>query len=331
MSRFFSLLTPVWLVLASHAQAEETALPHLIQVIPLSNVEGRLDHLAADLQAQRLFVAARGNNTLEVLDLKTGTWTRRVSGLREPQGVTFLPEVNQVVVTNGADGVCAWFDGDSFQRLRDVKLSSDADNVRYDPVTQQLYIGYGNGGVGIMNAVDGRIIGNITLSGHPESFQLERSGARMFVNVPGANQIAVVDREQRRTIAVWANATASTANFPMALDETRHRLFVGFRAPVQLVAFDTESGASVASLDSVGDADEVFYDAQRKRIYVSGGEGFLQVIQQVDANTYRSLAKIPTAPGARTALFVPERHQLYLAVPRRGTQRAEIRVYDVQP
>ena len=164
----------------------------------------------------------------------------------------------------------------------------------------------------------------------PESFQLEKSGPRIFVNLPESKKIAVVNRETRTVIATWATAGA-TANFPMALDETHHRLFVGFRKPAKLTVFDTESGKSLANLDTVGDADDIFYDAARQRIYIAGGNGFLSVFQQLDPDHYEPVTQIPTAAGARTALFVPELSRLYLAVPHRGSQRAEVRVYSTQP
>jgi hypothetical protein len=150
------------------------------------------------------------------------------------------------------------------------------------------------------------------------------------VNIPTAQKIVVVDRDKRGTIASWPTAGAK-ANFPMAIDETHHRLFVGFRKPAKLSVFDTETGRVIANLDSSGDADDIFYDGSRRRVYVSGGEGFFSIFQQADADHYSPLAKIPTAAGARTSLFVPELNRLYVAVPHRGGQRAEVRVYEGLP
>ena len=164
----------------------------------------------------------------------------------------------------------------------------------------------------------------------PESFQLEKSGPRIFVNIPTSQKITVVDREKRAATTAWPTAGA-TANFPMALDETHHRLFVGFRKPAKLAVFDTESGKIVANLDSAGDADDIFYDSSRRRVYISGGEGFLSIFEQTSPDNYTPMVKIPTAAGARTALFVPELNRLYLAVPHRGSQRAEVHVYEAQP
>ena len=286
--------------------------------------------MAVDLKGERLFIAALGNNTVEIVDLRAGKPIATITGLHEPQGVGFVPEFNKLFVANAQSGACDMFDGSSFKLGKSIKFSDDADNVRYDATARRVYVGYGSGGLGIIDAATGDQLGEIKLDGHPESFQLEKSGPRIFVNIPTSQKIAVVDREKRAAVTAWPVAGA-TANFPMALDETHHRLFVGFRKPAKLNVFDTESGKVVTNLDSPGDADDIFYDGTRQRIYISGGEGFIGIVQRQDADHYKTLTKIPTASGARTSLFVPELSRLYLAVPHRGAQRAEIRVYEALP
>jgi hypothetical protein len=312
------------------AQVQGVAPLRMVQTIPLPNVKERIDHLAVDLIGRRLFVAALGNNTVEAIDLRAGKRIHTIRGLHEPQGVHFVPELGKIFVTNGQTGAVEIFNGDSFNLDNRVEFSEDADNIRYDPATKKMYVGYGKGALGIIDAASGQRLGDIKLAGHPESFQLEKSGPRIFVNVPTAHHIAVVDRDKRLVVATW-RLMGTRANFPMALDETRHRVFVGFRKPAKLAVFDTESGRSVAMLDSAGDCDDLFYDAERRRIYMSCGEGSIDVFEQRDADHYKAIVKIPTASGARTSLFVPELNRLYLAVPQRANQGAEIRVYEVQP
>jgi hypothetical protein len=313
-------------ILTITAYAQEGMPLRLVQTIPLPHVEGRIDHLAVDLHGQRLFVAALGNNTLEVLDLTAGTHLRTITGLHEPQGVVFLPESNTIVVTNGQTGMCEMFDGTSFQHRHSIRLANDADNVRYDMAAHTLYVGYGAGALGLIDATRAQHLGDIPLHGHPEAFQLEKVGPRIFVNVPSAHHIAVVDRGKRAVMTTWP-LQGVEANFPLALDEPNHRLFVGLRKPPTLMIVDTESGKEIARVQSVGDADDLFYDASHRHIYIAGGEGFLSIVAQEDADRYTPVATIPTASGARTALFVPELNRLYLAVPHRDTQGAEIRVY----
>jgi DNA-binding beta-propeller fold protein YncE len=329
MTVFINVLLMVVAVMTIDVQAQESSGLRMAQTISLPNVEGRIDHMAVDAKGRRLFIAALGNNSVEILDLNTGTHLKRVSGLHEPQGVGFSSEFNKIFIANGKTGVCDMLDGSSFELLKSVKFPDDADNIRYDAKGERVYVGYGDGGLGIIDTRNGNHIGDIRLDAHPESFQLEKSGLRIFVNLPDSKKIAVVNRETRTVITTWA--TGALANFPMALDEIHHRLFVGFRKPAKLMVLDTQSGKVIANLDTVGDADDIFYDSSRQRIYIAGGEGFLDIFQQLNPDDYQPMTKIPTAAGARTALFVPELDRLYVAVPHRGSQRAELRVYSAQP
>ena len=176
----------------------------------------------------------------------------------------------------------------------------------------------------------GKHLWDIRLAGHPESFQLEATGPRIFVNLRPANQVAIIDRKKREVAALWPLKDAKE-NFPLALDEANHRLFIGCRNPAKIIIYDTETGQTMGSLDIAGDIDDIFYDSKAKRLYASCGEGFLHVFQQTDPDHYPVMAKIATAKGARTSLFVPQEGRLYLAVPHRGEQQAEVRVYAVQP
>lgn len=322
----FAMCALAGAILAVQPSSSQAPLA-LITAIELPRVEGRIDHLAFDPVGQRLFVAALGNNTLEVLDVKGGTHLRSVPGFREPQGVAAMPDAKLMAVANGqGDGV--QFVGEDYRIAQSVRLGDDSDNVRYDAVAKRVYVGFGGGALAAVSAVDARVLGEAKLAGHPESFQLERSGSRIYVNVPTADRIAVVDRESMTVIARWPVTTAK-ANYPMALDEPHHRLFVGCRRPAKALVFDTTSGKEITAFDIAGDTDDLFYDAARQRLYVSGGEGYLDVFQSSDAARFTRLARLPTAAGARTSLFVPEMNRLFLAVPHRGGQRAEIRVYAV--
>jgi DNA-binding beta-propeller fold protein YncE len=321
-----SLIAPLTAVIRS--QAQDAVALRLVQTIPLPNVEGRIDHMAVDIKGQRLFIAALGNNTLEVLDLRAAKRIHSITGLHEPQGVVYIPEVKEIFVANGGDGTLEVFDGYSFNLINSIKFPDDADNIRYDAIVKHIYVGYGDGALGIINATSGKHIGDIELGGHPESFQIENPGVRIFVNIPTANRIAVVDRKKRAVTITWP-LSGVRENFPMALDEINHRLFVGSREPAKLVVFDTESGKAVISMDGAGDPDDVFYDVARRRIYMSCGEGFINVYQQDGADHYKTIARIPTSSGARTSLFVPELNRFYLAVPHHRSQGAEVRIYEV--
>ncbi len=301
----------------------------LVQTIPLPGVDGRIDHLSLDIKDQRLFIAALGNNTVEVVDLNEGKLIHAISNFSEPQSALFIPSLNRIFVTNGGNGICEIFDGSSFAEVGRVELSGDADNIRFDSSSASVIVGYGDGGLSIIDAGAGKALSNIKLDGHPESFQLESSGSRIFVNIPSANQIAEVDRLQQKVVAKWTLSGAS-ANYPMALDESQNRLFVGFRAPAKLGVYDSDTGNLISSLDSVGDADDIFYDEAHKMIFMIGGEGYIDIFSQKDADHYQLITRIPTASGARTGLWAPELNRLYVAVPHRGTQKAQIQIYELQ-
>ena len=324
-------LTVVIAVLTRHliAGESENAGLELKQTIPLPGVEGRIDHLDLDAAGERLFVCALGNNTAEVLDLRKGERVHSITGLGAPQGLVYVAELNRLFIANDKGGVCNFYDAKSWQLISTVDFKDDADNVRYNSATKQIYVGFGEGGIGVINATDGKRIRSIKLAAHPEAFELEKKGRRIFVNVPNAGQVAGIDRDKGEVIATWKPEGAS-ANFPMAFDEANHRLFIVCRSPAKLIVLNTDSGKTVTSLDVSGDADDVFYDAKRRRLYAICGEGYVDIIEQTDSDHYKRLTKVSTASGARTGLFVPERDDLFIAVPHRGAQAAEIRRYQVR-
>jgi DNA-binding beta-propeller fold protein YncE len=315
------------IVLAA-AESDDRPL-QLKQTIALPGVEGRIDHFDFDAAGERLFVCALGNNTVEVLDLRKSERIHSITDLGAPQGVAYVPELNRLFVANDKGGLCNIYDTISWQLIGQVDFQDDADNVRYDSITKRIYVGFGSGGLGVIDAATGKRVASIKLAAHPEAFGLEKAGRRIFANIPNARQVAVVDRDQNKVIATWSTDSAF-GNFPMALDEANHRLLIGCRIPSRLVVLNTESGDAVAKIAISGDPDEVFYDSKRHRIYAICGAGKIDIIEQPDANNYKTVTKIDTADGARTGLFVPERDTLFVAVPHRGSQAAEIRRYQVK-
>ena len=296
--------------------------------IPLDGVRGRIDHMAVDAANQRLYVAALGNDTVEVIDLKAAKRIAQITGLKKPQGVAVVTGSNRLVVASGEDGKCRVYD-ENRKLLGTVDGLDDADNVRYDAEAKLIYVGYGEGALAVIDPETIRKVGDIKLDGHPESFQLETKGRRIFVNVPTARHVAVIDRDKRAVVAKW-DVKDVEANFPMALDEANHRLFIGCRKPAKVLILDTHLGQPVAAVDCCGDTDDVFYDAANKRLYVSGGEGCVTVIEQSDPNIYKKGGQVTTAAGARTSFFDAGGRVLYVAVPLRASQRCELRALAAQ-
>src|SRR5712672_549089 len=301
----------------------------LVQEIPLPNVGGRIDHFTFDPKRKRVIGAALGNNTVEVVDTFSGRDIHSITGAAAPQGLVYVAELNKLYVANGTDGKLRIYDGDSFSLLNTVDIGEDADNVRYDPAGKRVYVAFGGdeeGSIAVIDAASGKRLEDVAkLDAHPESFQIATSKPVIFANIATRAKVVVIDRNTHK-VTDWPLKNGRS-NYPMALDEADHRIFVVTRRPAQLVAIDTETGATVASVPCVNDADDVYYDTGRKRIYVPGGEGFITVIQQTDADHYRALAKIPTTIGARTGLWYEKRDRFYLAVPAGSKQGAALWVY----
>lgn len=306
----------------------------LTGAIPLPNVKGRIDHFGFDPTHNRLFVSALGNDSEEIIGISAQTVMHTIAGVRAPQGVAYSPETNKLFVGSD-DGKLYIYDGTTFDVITSIDFGDDVDNLRYDAEEKRLYVGYGDektGAIGIVDAATNkRLDDEFKLGAHPESFQLAASGSNIYVNLPGLKQIAVINRNTH-SIVRWPQTLES--NFPMALDEADHRLFVATRVPPRLAVFDTSSGHQVAALPTVQDSDDLYYDSARKRVYVCGGEGYISVFQQEDADHYKLLAKVQTAIGARTAGYFGKGRKgfdrFYLAVPARADHGAEVWIYTVQ-
>ena len=290
--------------------------------IPLGNVAGRIDHMAFDTAHHRLFVAELGNDSVGVVDLSANKVVHRISGLKNPQGVGYVAALGMLLVANAGDGSVRLFREPDFAPAGRVDLGEDADNIRVDPAANRVYVGYGGGGLALIDPVAARKVGDIPLPAHPESFQLDRKSNRIYVNLPDAHAIAVVDPDGKH-VTRWPMRVGG-GNFPMALREDAQQVVVAFRNPARLGVFAMADGAQVAAPESCGDADDVFHDARRGRVYVSCGDGYLDVFE---TQGWRRLAQIRTASGARTSLFMPEIDRLLLAVRANGREPAAIWVF----
>lgn len=298
--------------LAGPASAADRApLLTLEQTIPLHNVSGRIDHMAVDLNRKRLFVAELGNGTVDVVDLTTATVTHRIGGLHEPQGIGYAPARDVLAVANAGDGTVRLYKGGELAPAGVVELGDDADNIRIDPRSGRFIVGYGRGGITTLDPGDGKLGTRVALPAHPEGFQLDPATRRVFVNLPDAHQIAVADLDAGKQVAAW-RVPGLGSNFPMALDRDHGLAAVVYRSPARLVLLDTGTGTVTAQMDTCGDADDVFFDARRQRIYVSCGSGSVDTFTG-DGHSYQHTARVSTESGARTSLFVPELDRLFVA------------------
>jgi hypothetical protein len=316
--------------IASGGSAREPASFLALETkIPLGRVNGRIDHLAIDPGRGRLFVAELGNDSVGVVDLEAGKTERTLTGLHEPQGIGYVAATDTLYVANAGDGSVRLFQGPGLDPAGRIGLGDDADNVRVDPRSNRVLVGYGRGALAVLDPLRRTKIGDIALAAHPESFQLDPDTRRAFVNVPDARQVAVVDLSSGHQTATWRFADAH-ANFPMALDLAAGQVLVAYRRPARLVAFGMADGRVAGRLDLCDDSDDLFVDARRRRLYASCGEGVVDIFER-RSDQYVRLGHVATASGARTSLFVPELDRLFVAVRATFRQPAAIWVFRPAP
>ena len=321
---------------AQTAKAQSTGrdiLPlQLEEEIPVPGVAGRLDHFTADVKRKRLFVSALGNNTVEVIDTFAGRVIRSIKGLSQPQGPLYVPGFDKLYVANAENGKMNVYDGATYTLKKTIDFGIDPDNVRYDAASKKIFVGFGeeDGGIAMVDPATDERVGQVyKTEGHPESFQVEASGGHIFANVPDAGM--VVESIDRKTGALtkWP-LKGLKGNYAMALNEEDHRLFTVTRKTPMLVVLDTQTGNEVARLRAAGECDDVYFDASRKRIYVIGGEGIISVIQQKDPDHYELIANVPTTIGIRTGFFYSKRDRLYVGVPAKGNEPAQVWTFEAE-
>jgi hypothetical protein len=311
----------------STALAQQGPVLRLEKEIVLASVQGRIDHFSADVAGRRVFVSALGNGTVEVVALDQGRRVGQITGLKGPQGVVYVPANRTVYVASGGDGTVRSYDGRTLKPLKSVDLGDDADNLRYDAGRRMVLAGYGGGAIAELG-LDLTRRGDLALPVHPESFQLSANDEQLYVNLPLHMTVALIDMEKRAVNAMWGHP-GTLANFPMALDSAHGRMFVACRMPARLEIMNIATGAVTTRVSTVGDADDLFYDAVRGLVYVIGGGGFVHVVRVGPGDKLASVAHITTQAGARTGLYVPEWNKLLVAVPRSGAMQARLLVYSI--
>lgn len=301
----------------------------LIKAISLPQLRGRIDHVDVDTTHQLAYIAALGSHSLVVVDLRSGTVLHTISGLSEPQGVAYIPEQHEIFVADGGTGDGRFYDAHTYQLKAVVHMGSDADNVRYDPSSHLLYVGYGEGGIALIKTPTHQLLASLALPGHPESFQIDSVAHTLYVNVPITRMVYIVDLRHLRLVDAWRSVMPRRNNFPMALDTHNHRLFVGYRDPALLQVLDSRTGNLISEMDMNHDADDMFFDPQTSRLYVSCGAGSIDIYQQVMQNHYGRIAIIPTRRGARTSLLLPDQALYLVAEPSESGQPACLLLYQI--
>src|SRR5262249_20908550 len=311
-------------------RAADSTTMELVQTIPLKGKPGKLDHLIVDNKGERLLLANKVNNTLDVVDLKEGKLLKQISGQAGVQGVALAPDLECVFAALGTGGYCNIFDASAYKLLKTIKFADDADNVRYDPRTHMAYVAHAEEALGVIDGKSHELKADIELPGSAEGFEIETSRPRLYLAVPSPSVMVVIDTDKNEVLQRYPVKLAGGGH-PLALDEANHRAFIGCRKPPAVVVLDTESGKEITSVGIPEGIDDLIFDAKRKQLYGCCGEGFLAVIKQKDADSYELLEKVATVKDAKTCCFDPNTSRLYLGVPRQeGKEGPEIRVYQVK-
>jgi DNA-binding beta-propeller fold protein YncE len=307
----------------------------LLNSVELPGIDGDFDHFSADLKTNRLFLAAEEHHTVEVHDLQTGKFVHSITGLDTPHSILYVPEANRLfIVDGGKGGSCEILDGTSYQRVKSIKLTEDADALVYDPAQHLLYIG--NGGkeagndfsfISVIDTAKSEKLADIKVpSGNIEAMAVERGGSLLYVNMRDKNQIGLIDRKSRALNSTWQLAKV-THNTPMVLDEANHRLFVAGRKPGVFGVLDTASGREIATLPAADGVDDMSFDPVTKRIYMACADGFVNVYKQIDADHYEALGKASTGNRGKIGVLVPELHRYYVATSKKDATPAKILVF----
>lgn len=328
----------MWIVPTFPATAQSAPL-RLVQTIPLANVHGRIDHMDVDLKGHRLFVAGLENGSVEVVDIQAGKFVRSIPGFKKPQGIAFVPSLNKIFVASGDDGKVRVFHSETLDLLHTIDLELGPNRILYDHQKSVLYAGYGGkdagkdyGEVGIIDAKDDKLIGNIKVDAHPAELLLDKSGDRLFCFISPSSKIQVVDTKQQKVLATWPVSSERPGDG--AYDPANNLLLIGTRKPPQLIAMNADTGKEVAALPTVDGMDGVFYDSKHHRVYVSGGRdadvGFVYSYQQTNGDHFELIDKLPTRMGAGTSLWVPELNRLYVGAPAHESESADVLVFEAQ-
>jgi DNA-binding beta-propeller fold protein YncE len=337
MRRLFVFLLLV-LGYSAVSVAQEAEALHLVKTVSVPGVQRKWDHFGVDLPGNRLFASSEEEPVVEVFDLESGKQLRTLTGFKETHNTLPLPELKKIFVVDGGASEIQVLDYTSYKVTGHIPLTIDADPIAYDPSTKLLYVV--NGGraaktpyclISIVDVAAEKKIADLKLdTNRLESMALEKSANRLFVNMTGVNEIGVVDRHKRALTQTWP-ITAAKENVPMQYDETNHRLFVVTRKPSKLVVVNTDTGKEVTSVSVPDFVDDLAFDPGQHRLYAiaGGGGGAVSVIGQQDADTYEVIANVPTKPGAKTGRLVPELRRLYVGVPTKEKQEAQILIFEL--
>lgn len=325
-----TLASSLALLLSGIANA---ASPFTLQkAISLPGIQGKFDHFAIDFEGRRLFVAATGNHSVEVIDLATGKVAQSITGLGKPHGLAWQATSKTLYVSDGTQRNLQEYEGNPLKLAGKIALSNDADDMVLNPATHLLYVGHGGSGaanpgrVAVVDTASFTLKADIPVATHPEALDLDPGGNRIFANIADSSEVAVIDGNTNKITANW-KLTKASDNVPVAYDAADNILYLAARTPASVIALDAATGRELSRASSAAGADDLFYDDSLHRVYLVAGGGEVDVYHAAAKAPLHSIGVLPTEPGAKTALFVPSINTLFVGIPSANGHSAEIRVY----
>lgn len=313
----------------SHPVFSQKKVPGLtlIKTIPLTGVHGKFDHMALDNKNQKLFLAAKENNTVEVIDLANGKMIHTIKNVSAPQGLLFLPEQNMILICGGGDGTLKGFDASTYKQKFALSLGEEADNIRYSALNHKIYVAFGDGAIAIIDDKTFKKVSEISFTTHPEAFSLDSSGKKIWVNLPGKGIIKVVNLDTKKDIATWKTDN-HTDNYAMTVIEAYHEIIVASRTNPGITILNSQTGSVLQSFNCDSDPDAMFYDKKSDKVFISCGGGSVFILSSIRTGTVQQPFVIQTRKGARTCLWSQEVNTLLVALPEIDGKVAEIRLYN---
>jgi len=328
------ILATLCLLSAAIVAAAQTAPIKFIKDFPLKGVTGRFDHFAYDESGSRLFIAATGNHTVEVLDTTTGEITQSLKGLGKPHGVAWVADEGKLFVADGSLAALKIYSGSPFKEAATIALSDDADDMVYDPATKLLYVGHGNGTaavparVAVINTVDNTLVTNLPASAHPEALEIDPASKRIFANIADSSELLVIDGPTHTVTNTWKLSRAKD-NVPVAFDADHQALILGCRTPAKALVLDAVTGKEISDASSNTGADDIFYSTANHRAYLISGSGNVDVYEVGADKSLKPLGATKTAAGAKTGLLVPSIHALFVGIPSTPSEPSQIRQFSI--
>lgn len=305
---------------------EKSSNIKLIKTIPLPGVHGKFDHMAVDSKNNRFYLAAKGNNSVEVVDLGKDKIVHSIKNISAPQGILFIPEENIIVVSGGGDGTLRGFDVTDFKEKFILHLGGEADNIRFSSIRNRIYVAYGDGAIAVIDAHSFKKVSEIKFKAHPEAFSLDPTNDKMWVNLPDMGLIKLINLDTEMEIASWKTA-AQPDNFPMSLVDSCHKLIIASRLKPEISILNCLTGDLLQSFKCDSDPDAMFYDEQHERVFISCGGGSIYILNNIVEEKVKPPLIVATRRGARTCRWIPETNSLFVALPEIDGKMAEIRLY----